>query len=559
MSGPSTSNEKTSLLWKISSNDKNGDKYLTFSGNNSIQNQSNLTSSSSINNSYVHQRQELPPIRVYKVRWYILTVICLANIANAINWICYSSIADFTAEFYTIDYDQVNYLSLVYLVISIPTGFFSFILIDNFGLRSSINFGAWLNFIGAFLRVFSSINSASSKPLVDQDHKYLVLMIGQAFCASSQPFILFVSTKFANTWFADDQRALANTIALGSNTFGILIGSFVSPLIVDSSIEFISEISLLNIIYCVLSLVPALMATLITRSSPELPPSYSTIMMNREIDDLESSGLSKFSIFWLNFKSYLNECVKLLKSKDFLILFMSFGLSLGMFNSLTTLIEQILCTRGYSDNDAGIFGGSMIMSGIIGSIISGIILDKTKRFEELAKICFSMCALANIIFVLVQLYNNDSSLIYYSMLGSFILIGLFGLPLLPICMECCLECVYPIPEATSTGLLFLAGQVFGIAVIVGNPKIAKKIDSDSYIYNNVQTCTSTSWVPINSTTIRPPSNQLVVLDFNTPLFIQTIVFVFIAIFFTLFFKCSYLRLRSEREKQVEQILNSVSN
>ena len=40
-----------------------------------------------------------------------------------------------------------------------------------------------------------------------------------------------------------------------------------------------------------------------------------------------------------------------------MILFFSFGLALGLFNSLTTLIEQILCTKGYSDQDAGIFGG----------------------------------------------------------------------------------------------------------------------------------------------------------------------------------------------------------
>ncbi len=133
-------------------------------------------------------------------------MICLANIANAINWICYSSIADFTAQFYSIDYDSVNYLSLVYLIISIPTGFFSFILIDNVGLRASINLGAWFNFIGAFVRIFSSLNSANAEPLIDLDHKYLVLMIGQCICASSQPFILFVSTKFSNDWFADEQR-----------------------------------------------------------------------------------------------------------------------------------------------------------------------------------------------------------------------------------------------------------------------------------------------------------------------------------------------------------------
>ncbi len=59
---------------------------------------------------------------------------------------------------------------------------------------------------------------------------------------------------------------------------------------------------------------------------------------------------------------YLRLIAKLAKSKDFLILFGSFGVSLGLFNTLATLIQQILCVRGYSDDDAGMFGGVMIVS-----------------------------------------------------------------------------------------------------------------------------------------------------------------------------------------------------
>ena len=218
--------EKTTLLWKITNSDKNGDKYLTFSGNPShLQHATNSINVNSLEDSYSHQRQELPVIRVYRIRWYILAVICLANITNAINWICYSSIADFTAQFYSIDYDSVNYLSLVYLIISIPSGFFSFILIDNFGLRASINLGAWINFIGAFIRIFSSLNPSDSNYLINPSNRYLVVMIGQCLCALAQPFILFVSTKFSNTWFADDQRALANTLGNFFNILNKLVSS----------------------------------------------------------------------------------------------------------------------------------------------------------------------------------------------------------------------------------------------------------------------------------------------------------------------------------------------
>lgn len=115
-------------LWKISSG-KNGDKYLTFSGSpgpTTNRTQRALSNIYEIDDTDSLSNSSNPHIRVYKVRWYILSVICMSNITNAINWICYSSIADFTGEFYSIDYNSVNYLSLVYLIISVPAGFFLF-------------------------------------------------------------------------------------------------------------------------------------------------------------------------------------------------------------------------------------------------------------------------------------------------------------------------------------------------------------------------------------------------------------------------------------------------
>jgi FLVCR family MFS transporter 7 len=546
----------TSSVWKISSG-KNGDKYLTFSGSN---NSRFLQGDISIN----EDNSPAKNIRVYKMRWYILSVICLANIANAINWICYSAIADFTGRFYSIDYDQVNFLSLVYMIIAVPSGFFSFWFIDNFGIRTSINLGSWFNFIGAGMKLVTSIDSADGTPLIDKKYAYTVLMVGQCLCSIAQPFLIFVTTKFANSWFAEDQRALANTICLGSNTLGILIGAFISPQIVNSEVSFVSEMCLLHLVATGVSLFPALMGCFILRSTPKQPPSYSAILSNNNIPSAGNQYVSQAgeqentTTFWQNFKIYLSECGKLLKSKDFIILFICFGFSLGLFNALSTLIQQMLCIRGYTDVDAGYFGGAMIVSGIVGSGIAGIILDKTKKFEETAKICFSLSTVANIAFVLIQLKDNDQSTNYYLILASFCLIGFFGLPLLPVCMEMAVECVYPIPEATSTGLLFITGQLVGLVMIVVYPKAADSISTDSYVYNFVQTCNkpANAGNSTTSTTTSAPIANLSVLDYKLPLYFQCFFQVVITIVFIVFFKCAYLRLRSEREKFAERILSS---
>ena len=153
--------------------------------------------------------------KTYKFRWFILGTICIMHVSHAINGFCFTTIADKTGEFYDVDYIQVNLLSTISMIVVLPAGFVSLIVIDNFGIRISLIISGWLNFIGALISFISSIEDFNN-------HKYSVLMIGRVICSISGPFSFLVTTKFANSWFTSDQRALANTISLVSGTFGFL-------------------------------------------------------------------------------------------------------------------------------------------------------------------------------------------------------------------------------------------------------------------------------------------------------------------------------------------------
>jgi FLVCR family MFS transporter 7 len=367
-------------------------------------------------------------IKTYKLRWLILIVICLINITNTINWICYSPIADFTGKFYNVDYTQVNFLSIVSMIIAVPASIMSFVVIDYFGIRLSLNLAAWLNFGGTLLRVLSSIDGN----FIPKNYKYFLLLIGQIIISIGGPFGFLVTTKFAQSWFTESQRALANTVALSSATFGALIGAVIPSFIVYSPDNYAHQMSNLNIITSVMSLIPALLAVFINRSTPPTPPSLSS---NHQIDDsknINNTDTQQPMTFREHFRIYFQQVKKLLKSPQFMFLLVSFSLSFGLFNTLATLLQQIFCVRGYSDTDVGLFGGIMISSGIISSIISGIIVDKTKRFEEISKICFCTSCVTNIILTIIQDYTNDNSFIKYGIIIAFCMIGIFGLPLLPV-------------------------------------------------------------------------------------------------------------------------------
>ena len=43
-------------------------------------------------------------------------------------------------------------------------------------------------------------------------------------------------------------------------------------------------------------------------------------------------------------------------------------------------------------------------------------------------------------------------------------LGFFSLAALPVALELSVECTYPVGESTSAGLMFLAGQLFGLII-----------------------------------------------------------------------------------------------
>ena len=56
----------------------------------------------------------------------------------------------------------------------------------------------------------------------------------------------------------------------------------------------------------------------------------------------------------------------------------------------------------YLQNFAGLCGALMIGVGALGSVIAGIFVDKTKRFEEVVKVCWCLSCLFGVGFAQVR-------------------------------------------------------------------------------------------------------------------------------------------------------------
>lgn len=102
------------------------------------------------------------------------------------------------------------------------------------------------------------------------------------------------------------------------------------------------------------------------------------------------------------------------------------------------------------------------MFGILGALILGIYVDRTKCFTEATKISFCLTSLACVAFALVSQLQGQT----FALAAICSLLGLFGFSVAPVAMELAVECSFPVGEGAAAGLVFVLGQVEGVIIMV---------------------------------------------------------------------------------------------
>ncbi|CAI2731751.1 unnamed protein product [Schistosoma spindalis] len=151
---------------------------------------------------------------------------------------------------------------------------------------------------------------------------------------------------------------------------------------------------------------------------------------------------------------------RLFKNIPFVLLFISYGILTGVYYAVGTLLNSILL--GYFTNStlSGWAGFTMIIAGIFGSVITGVILDKTKKFKLITCIIYILSLLFMGIFTGI-LYLRSMPIVFIVMF----FLGFFMTGYLSIGFELAAELTYPESEGLSSGLLNTSAQIFGLILI----------------------------------------------------------------------------------------------
>lgn len=358
--------------------------------------------------------------KIYPYRWVVLLAFMAVVIANQLLWITFAPITSNAVQFYGVSELGVGLLSLIFMIVYIFVSFPASWVIDTYGVRVGVGIGAALTGIFGLVRGLVASN-------------YTLVLVAQIMLAIAQPFILNAVTTIAARWFPMEERATAAGLGSLAIYLGILVGLALTPYLAIHS-----GIPGMLLAYGFASLAAMILFFVFIRERPPSPP----CPPEQEGRSLVLEGLSK-----------------MIRQRDFILLMVIFFVGLGVFNAITTWIDQILTPNGFSETQIGNAGGLMILGGILGALILPLLSDKYRK-----RVPFILLAVVGAVIGLAGIAYVTG---YTLLLAFSFVFGFFLLSAGPIGFQYGAEITYPAPEGTSNGLLLLMGQISGIIFILG--------------------------------------------------------------------------------------------
>lgn len=359
-------------------------------------------------------------VRLYGYRWVVLGVFSILNALVQMNWITFAAVTGDAASFYRVSELQIGLLSMVFMIVFVIVSIPASYVIDTYGVRVGVGIGAVLTGVFAMTRgVWAS--------------DYTLVLISQIGLAVGQPFVMNAITKIGARWFPITERATAAALPSLAQFVGIIVAMAATPFVVSSA-----GMSGMLVWYGVASVAGAVASLVFIRERPATSPS-------------ETDQDERFKVF--------EGLRHILKQRDMQILLLLFFVGLGMFNAISTWIEQIVSPRGFGPEEAGFIGAVMVVGGIFGAGILPVLSDRSRRRKP-----FLVVAVAGMAPGLVGLAFADT--LPLLLVSSFVF-GFFMMSAYPIGFQYSAEVSYPAPESTSQGVILMAGQISGILFILG--------------------------------------------------------------------------------------------
>ncbi|TVY54184.1 Solute carrier family 49 member A3, partial [Lachnellula cervina] len=365
--------------------------------------------------------------KVYKRRWFGLVQLVLLNIVVSWDWLTFAANSTTVAEYFDTTESAVNWLSTGFLfafVIASPLVVFT---LHRGGPRPSIVAASVLLLLGNWIRYGATRSGPNGN--------FGGVMFGQILTGLAQPFVLAAPTRYSDLWFTNRGRVAATAVMSLANPFGGALAQLIDPVWANKARDVPNMVLYITIIATIAS-VPSFFI-------PSHPPTPSSASGHEAKQPLLPSLRFLFS------------------SPEFYMIMIPFTFYVGLFNSISSLINQMLEPYSFTETNAGIAGGLLIVVGLVTSAITSPIIDRTKSYLLAIKLQVPIIALCYLAFTWAPQTRSLGAV--YAILA---ILGAASFSLVPVVLEYMIEITHPVsPEVTST-ICWSGGQLLGGIFIV---------------------------------------------------------------------------------------------
>lgn len=366
--------------------------------------------------------------KVYKRRFIGLAQLVLLNIVVSWDWLTFSAVSTTSAEYFKVSEGAINWMSTGYLFAFCAATPIVMYTLNKGGPKPAITATSVLILVGNWIRY------ASTKA---HGGIFGLAMFGQILIGFAQPFCLSAPTRYSDLWFSDRGRTSATALATLANPFGAALGQLVDSFWASTASEVPDMVLYISIISSIASI-----PSIFLPAAPPTPPSASSLAPKTPL---------------------VKATIKLIRTLEFWLIFVPFSIYVGFFNSVSSLLNQILAPHGFSETDAGIAGGILIIVGLVASAVVSPITDRFKHYLGTIKALVPVVAASYIGFIFAPSTSTGS------IAPTFVVAALLGassFSLLPVTLEYLVEITYPFSPEVGSTLCWTGGQLLGAIFII---------------------------------------------------------------------------------------------
>lgn len=342
-----------------------------------------------------------------------------------LQWLTFAPVAQTASEYYGVSLTYINWLATSFLFSFVVATPVALNFLHNSGPKKAILTASYLLLLGNWIKYCSTAERPRPQ----------LAMFGQIICGWAQPFVLTAPTRYSDLWFTSNGRVAATAVMSLANPLGGALGQLINPFWAENK----DDVPWMLLWIAIIATVAGI-PSLFLPARPPTPPA-------------PSATEEKLPI--------MVSLKRVLKSPEFLLILIPFWVFVGLFNSLSSLLNQILYPYDFTEEEAGIAGAILIVVGLVAAAISSPIIDRSKAFLLAIKIQTPIVAICYLAFIFAPPTRNLGYV--YAILA---LLGAASFSLVPVVLEFVAEITHPISPEISSVICWTGGQLLGGLFIV---------------------------------------------------------------------------------------------